>query len=297
MKTLNGILMKSIGGFYYVRTEDGEYECKARGSFRKSGNSPVAGDRVVINVPDEGFASIEEILPRKNKLKRPALANIDTLVIVCSTVDPEPNFTVIDKMTAAAVNNNMEPVIVVSKNDLKNGDRIAEIYRNSDITVYQCSPESTDEAEKLREYLRGKVSAFTGNSGVGKSTLLNLLFPDLELQTGQISKKLGRGRHTTRVVELFELDGCYVADTPGFSTVDLQRYEMIDKTQLQYCFPEFDKYLGECQFTSCAHICEKGCRILQAVQEGEIEETRHRSYVTMYNEVKDIKSWQLKVTD
>ena len=289
--------MKSIGGFYYVRTEDGEYECKARGSFRKSGNSPVAGDRVVINVPDEGFASIEEILPRKNKLKRPALANIDTLVIVCSTVDPEPNFTVIDKMTAAAVNNNMEPVIVVSKNDLKNGDRIAEIYRNSDITVYQCSPESTDEAEKLREYLRGKVSAFTGNSGVGKSTLLNLLFPDLELQTGQISKKLGRGRHTTRVVELFELDGCYVADTPGFSTVDLQRYEMIDKTQLQYCFPEFDKYLGECQFTSCAHICEKGCRILQAVQEGEIEETRHRSYVTMYNEVKDIKSWQLKVTD
>lgn len=297
MKTLNGILMKSIGGFYYVRTEDGEYECKARGSFRKSGNSPVAGDRVVINVPDEGFASIEEILPRKNKLKRPALANIDTLVIVCSTVDPEPNFTVIDKMTAAAVNNNMEPVIVVSKNDLKNGDRIAEIYRNSDITVYQCSPESTDEAEKLREYLRGKVSAFTGNSGVGKSTLLNLLFPDLELQTGQISKKLGRGRHTTRVVELFELDGCYVADTPGFSTVDLQRYEMIDKTQLQYCFPEFDKYLGECQFTSCAHICEKGCRILQAVQEGEIEETRHRSYVTMYNEVKDIKSWHLKITD
>lgn len=294
MKTLNGILMKSIGGFYYVRTDDGEYECKARGSFRKSGDSPVAGDKVVINIPEEGFASIEEIIPRKNKLKRPALANIDILVIVCSTVDPEPNFTVIDKMTAAAVNNNMEPVIVVSKNDLKNGDKLADIYRNAEISVYQCSPDAEEEAEKLREHLRGKVSAFTGNSGVGKSTLLNLLFPDLELQTGQISKKLGRGRHTTRVVELFELDGCYVADTPGFSTVDLQRYEMIDKTQLQYCFPEFDKYLGECQFTSCAHICEKGCRILQAVQDGEIEESRHRSYVTMYNEVKDIKSWQLK---
>lgn len=294
MKTLNGILMKSIGGFYYVRTDDGEYECKARGSFRKSGDSPVAGDKVVINIPEEGFASIEEIIPRKNKLKRPALANIDILVIVCSTVDPEPNFTVIDKMTAAAVNNNMEPVIVVSKNDLKNGDKLAAIYRNAEISVYQCSPDAEEEAKKLREHLRGKVSAFTGNSGVGKSTLLNLLFPDLELQTGQISKKLGRGRHTTRVVELFELDGCYVADTPGFSTVDLQRYEMIDKTQLQYCFPEFDKYLGECQFTSCAHICEKGCRILQAVQDGEIEESRHRSYVTMYNEVKNIKSWQLK---
>ena len=294
MKTLNGILMKSIGGFYYVRTDDGEYECKARGSFRKSGDSPVAGDKVVINIPEEGFASIEEIIPRKNKLKRPALANIDILVIVCSTVDPEPNFTVIDKMTAAAVNNNMEPVIVVSKNDLKNGDKLAAIYRNAEISVYQCSPDAEKKKKKLREHLRGKVSAFTGNSGVGKSTLLNLLFPDLELQTGQISKKLGRGRHTTRVVELFELDGCYVADTPGFSTVDLQRYEMIDKTQLQYCFPEFDKYLGECQFTSCAHICEKGCRILQAVQDGEIEESRHRSYVTMYNEVKDIKSWQLK---
>ncbi len=286
--------MKSIGGFYYVRCDKTEYECKARGSFRKSGDSPVVGDRVVINIPEEGFASIEEILPRKNKLKRPALANIDVLVIVCSTIDPDPNLTIIDKMTAAAVNNNMCPVIVVSKNDLKNGDRIAEIYRNADIDVYQCSPDSKDEAERLRSFLRGKTSAFTGNSGVGKSTLLNLLFPDLELQTGQISKKLGRGKHTTRVVELFDLDGCFVADTPGFSTVDLQRYEMIDKTQLQYCFPEFEKYLGECQFTSCAHVCEKGCRILEAVADGEIEESRHRSYVSMYNEVKDIKSWQLK---
>lgn len=286
--------MKSIGGFYYVRCDDKEYECKARGSFRKSGNSPCVGDKVIIAVPEEGFSAIEEILPRKNKLKRPALANIDTLVIVCSTVDPAPNFAVIDKMTAAAVNNNMTPVIVVSKNDLQNGDEVAKIYRNSDIAVFQCSPDNTEEAKKLRDFLKGKVTAFTGNSGVGKSTLLNMLFPDLELQTGQISQKLGRGRHTTRVVELFELDGCFVADTPGFSTVDLQRYEMIDKTQLQYCFPEFEKYLGECQFTSCSHTCEKGCRILQALNDGEIEQSRHRSYVAMYNEVKDIKSWQLK---
>lgn len=286
--------MKSIGGFYYVRCDEKEYECKARGSFRKSGNSPCVGDKVVIAVPDEGFASIEEILPRKNKLKRPALANIDTLVIVCSTVDPAPNFAVIDKMTAAAVNNNMTPVIVVSKNDLQNGDEVAKIYRNSNIDVFQCSPDDVSEVKKLREFLKGKVTAFTGNSGVGKSTLLNMLFPDLELQTGQISQKLGRGRHTTRVVELFELEGCFVADTPGFSTVDLQRYEMIDKTQLQYCFPEFEKYLGQCQFTSCSHTCEKGCRILQALDDGEIEQSRHRSYVAMYNEVKDIKSWQLK---
>lgn len=294
MNKLNGILMKSIGGFYYVRCDGKEYECKARGSFRKSGNSPVAGDKVVISIPEDGFASIEEILPRANKLKRPALANIDVLVIVCSTVDPMPNFAVIDKMTAAAVNNNMEPIVVITKNDLKNGDRLAKIYMNSDIKVFQCSPENTDEAAALKDYLKGKVSAFTGNSGVGKSTLLNLLFNKLELQTGQISQKLGRGRHTTRVVELFELDGCLVADTPGFSTVDLQRYEMIDKTQLQYCFPEFEKYLGECKFTSCSHTCEKGCRVLQALADGELEQTRHQSYVLMYNEVKDIKLWQIK---
>lgn len=294
MNTLNGILMKSIGGFYFVRCDGKEYECKARGSFRKSGNSPVVGDRVVISVPEDGFASIEEIKPRINKLKRPALANIDTLVIVCSTVDPEPNFTVIDKMTAAAVNNNMIPAIVVSKNDLKSGEQIAEIYRNSEFPVFLCSPDDTEDVKKLKAFLKGKVSAFTGNSGVGKSTLINRIFPELELQTGQISRKLGRGKHTTRVVELFEIDGCFVADTPGFSTVDLQRYEMIDKTQLQYCFPEFEKYLCECQFTSCSHTCEKGCRILQAVADGEIEPSRHKSYVAMYNEVKDIKEWELR---
>lgn len=294
MSTLNGILMKSIGGFYYVRCDSKEYECKARGSFRKSGNSPVVGDKVVISVPEEGFASIEEIKPRINKLKRPALANIDTLVIVCSTVDPEPNFTVIDKMTAAAVNNNMIPAIVVSKNDLKSGERIAEIYRNSEFPVFLCSPDDTEDVNRLKAFLKGKVSAFTGNSGVGKSTLINRIFPELELQTGQISRKLGRGKHTTRVVELFKIDGCFVADTPGFSTVDLQRYEMIDKTRLQYCFPEFEKYLGECQFTSCSHTCEKGCRILQAVKDGEIEPSRHKSYVAMYNEVKDIKEWELR---
>ena len=294
MSTLNGILMKSIGGFYYVRCDGKEYECKARGSFRKSGNSPVVGDKVVISVPEEGFASIEEIKPRINKLKRPALANIDTLVIVCSTVDPEPNFTVIDKMTAAAVNNNMIPAIVVSKNDLKSGERIAEIYRNSEFPVFLCSPDDTEDVNRLKAFLKGKVSAFTGNSGVGKSTLINRIFPELELQTGQISRKLGRGKHTTRVVELFEIDGCFVADTPGFSTVDLQRYEMIDKTQLQYCFPEFEKYLGECKFTSCSHTCEKGCRILQAVKDGEVEPSRHKSYVAMFNEVKDIKEWELR---
>lgn len=286
--------MKSIGGFYYVRCEDKDYECKARGSFRKNGSSPVVGDSVVISVPDDGFAAIEEILPRKNKFTRPALANIDVLVIVCSTIDPVPNLTVIDKMTALAVHNKMTPVMVISKNDIKNGEDIADIYRNAGITVFCCSPEQSDSYESLKSFLKGKVSAFTGNSGVGKSTLLNLIFPSLELQTGLTSKKLGRGRHTTRVVELFEIDGCFVADTPGFSTVDLQRYEMIDKNEIQYCFLEFEKYLGQCKFTTCSHTCEKGCKIIEAVESGLIEKTRHCSYVSMYNEVKDIRLWQMK---
>ena len=293
MRELSGILIKAIGGFYYVRCEDEIIECKARGSFRNNGSSPIVGDNVVISVPDESFASIEKILPRKNKLKRPALANIDVLVIVCSTVDPAPNYTVIDKMTAAAVNNNMTPVIVVSKNDLCNGENVANIYRSSGIEVFITSPEETETAERLKSFLKGKVSAFTGNSGVGKSTLLNALFPNLELQTGEISQKLGRGRHTTRAVELFESDGCLVADTPGFSTVDLQRYEMIDKDKLQYCFPEFEEYIGCCQFTSCSHTVEKGCAVIEALNQGKIQETRHKSYVAMYNEVKDIKAWQL----
>ncbi len=292
MCTQNGILIKAVGGFYYVLCDGREYECKARGSFRKSGDSPVVGDRVTISVPDDGFASIEEILPRRNKLKRPALANVDVLIIVCSTVDPDPNFTVIDKMTAAAINSNMTPVIVVSKNDLKSGDKIAGIYKNSGFPVFLCSPDDDEESERLKNYLKGKTAAFTGNSGVGKSTLINRIFPQLQLQTGQISRKLGRGRHTTRAVELFEIDGCFVADTPGFSTVDLQRYEIIDKAQLQYCFPEFEKYIGECKFTSCSHTCEKGCRILQAVWDGDIEPSRHNSYVSMYNEVKAIKLWE-----
>ncbi len=294
MDTKKGILLKSIGGFYYVCCDEKIYECKARGSFRKRGSSPIVGDNVVISIPDDGFAAIEEILPRRNKLKRPALANIDMLVIVCSTVDPLPNCTVIDKMTALAVDNDMTPVIAVSKNDLKCGEEIVKIYTNAGFEVFSCSPENSEEICRLRNLLRGRISAFTGNSGVGKSTLLNALFPQLSLETGNISQKLGRGRHTTRAVELFDLDGCFVADTPGFSTVDLQSYEMTDKKRLQYCFPEFEQYFGKCRFPDCLHICEKGCSIIEAVNKGEIEKTRHESYVAMYNEIKDIKPWEIK---
>ncbi len=289
---LEGIILKSTGGFYYVEAAEEIYECKARGIFRKKNNSPRVGDRVVISIPDDGYCSIEEILPRRNTLRRPPLANIDMLVIVVSTVEPSPNYLVIDKMTAAAVDNDIEPVVVISKSDLSPGDELLNTYLKAGIKAFSYSSEAPDSAAEIRELLEGKISAFTGNSGVGKSTLLNLLYPGLCLSTGEISEKLGRGRHTTRTIELFKVGTAYVADTPGFSTVDLERYNMIDKDNLQFCFPEFKDYLTTCQFTSCAHICEKGCSIIEAVKEGKISKSRHNSYLAMYNEVKDIKEWQ-----
>lgn len=292
-----GIIIKLLGGFYYVETDNGTVECKARGIFRKRGLSPVVGDRVKINIPKEGYASIEEIFPRKNKIIRPAVANIDKLVIVSSVRQPEPNLFIIDKMTATAISKGIEPIVVFSKTDLEQADKYHKIYKNSKITTISFSTETGEGAEEVRNLLKDSIVAFTGNSGVGKSSLLNYLFPQLNIQTGNISKKLGRGRHTTRSIELYKTDGGYVADTPGFSTVDLERYELIDKEELAECFPEFEEYLNTCKFTSCAHVCEKGCAILQAVKDGKINKSRHNSYVEMYNEVKDIKEWQKKWAD
>lgn len=290
-KTLDGIILRSIGGFYYVETAEEVYECKARGSFRNKGCKPIAGDRVNISVPDSGYAAIEKVYERKNSIIRPPLANIDTMIIVASTCDPLPNVLVIDKMTAAAVIKDITPVLVISKSDLSSAEKLKEIYSLSHIKTIEFSSKDKRGLKEIRDLLPNKITAFTGNSGVGKSTLLNSIFPELQLDTGDISKKLGRGRHTTRSVELFKVDGGYVADTPGFSTVDLQRYEIIEKEDLQYSFPEFDDYLGKCQFVSCNHLCEKGCAVIDAVNNGKISRSRHESYVSMFNEVKDLKKW------
>ena len=294
MEEKSGIIIRLLGGFYYVETENSVVECKARGVFRKRGLTPVVGDRVKIDIPKDGYASIKEILPRKNKLVRPAVANIDKLVIVSSVCDPVPNFFIIDKMTATAVHKNIEPVIVFSKTDLRSGEAYQKIYDNSGIKTVLFSSQNGNGAEEIRQLIDNHIVAFTGNSGVGKSTLLNYLFPNFAVETGDISKKLGRGRHTTRSVELYKTENGYVADTPGFSTVDLERYELIDKEDIQYCFPEFKEYINTCQFSSCHHVCEKGCRIIEAVKDGKINPSRHNSYVEMYNEVKDIKEWQKK---
>lgn len=295
MNMEQGLIIKGIGGFYYVEVADTIYECKARGVFRKNGITPLAGDRVKISIASNDTCTIEEILPRRNFLVRPPVANIDQLFIVTSVCDPAPNPLIIDKTIAVAEDKEIEPIVILSKSDLQRCDWLQEIYSIAGIRVLSISSVTGEGADDVKKMLSGKISAFTGNSGVGKSSLLNCIDTKFNLQTGETSKKLGRGRHTTRQVELLKLDcGGYVADTPGFSSIDMERYDLVRKENLQFCFREFEPYLNLCKFPSCSHTCEKGCAVIQAVDEGEIPKSRHESYVAMYNDVKDIKEWQIK---
>lgn len=291
-----GLVLKGIGGFYYVESEGTIYSCHARGKFRKERISPYAGDHVTFTVDENEDGYLYEILPRKNFLVRPPLANLDKLFIVSSVSDPQPSTLIIDKTIAAAELKGIQPVLVFTKTDLEDATPLREIYQKVGIACYFISAVNGTGVEQLLPELSGCISAFTGNSGVGKSTLLNLLIPELVLQTGEISKKLGRGRHTTRHVELYKADGGYVADTPGFSTMDIERYELFRKEELPLGFREFQPYLQDCKFTSCSHTCEKGCAVLKAVEAGEISQSRLNSYKMMYNEVKDVREWQLSKT-
>lgn len=291
----NGRIIKGIGGFYYVETEEQLYSCKARGVFRKKGITPLAGDLVEIRLGEDGTGYVEEILPRKNFLTRPPVANIDQLIVVTSVCDPSPNTLLIDEAIAAAEDKEIEPVVVVSKTDLESGEWLRDIYEKAGIPFFAVSSVTDEGIEAVKSLLKGKVTAFTGNSGVGKSSLLNRIDPRLALETGEISQKLGRGRHTTRKVELLKLgNDTYVVDTPGFSSISLEQCDLVRKENLQFCFREFEPYRNQCKFPSCSHTCEKGCAVLQAVQEGQIHLSRHTSYVAMYNEVKDLKEWEMK---
>ncbi len=295
MDMKNGIIVKGIGGFYYVEVADTLYECKARGIFRKNKVTPFVGDHVNISLEQDGTCTIEEILARKNHLTRPPIANIDQLIIVVSVCDPSPSTLIIDKIIAAAEDKGIEPIVVVSKTDLQGCEWLREIYEKTGIPFFTISSATGDGISAIHKLLIGKISAFTGNSGVGKSSLLNGINDKFHLQTGEISQKLGRGRHTTRQVELLKLgEGTYVADTPGFSSISIERYDIVNKENLQYCFREFSPYLNQCKFTSCSHTCEKGCAVIQAVEGGFISKSRHESYLTMYNEVKDLKEWNMK---
>ena len=287
-------IIKALSGFYYVQTEDGVVECRARGRFRRQDQSPLVGDFVrITRQGDKGV--LEALLPRKNAFIRPAVANIDQLVVLASCAIPVTEPFLIDRVLAIAQLQNVPALVVVNKDDLAPAQPLAEIYRRAGVPVLVTSAETGEGIEALREALAGKLSCLTGNSGVGKSSLLNRACPQLQLPAGEVSEKLGRGRHTTRHIELYSLgSNTFVADTPGFSAFDTERMELVHKEQLQYAFPEFAPYLGHCQFPDCAHRKEPGCAVRKALAEGKIGQTRYSSYERLYELASQLKEWELK---
>ena len=284
-----GTIIKSIGGLYTVKSFDSIIECKARGVFRKDNISPVVGDTVEISND-----VISKILPRKNFIVRPPLANLDTMVFVISTTKPSPNVTMLDKFIAVCEYKNINPVIALTKIDLADYNNIFTIYNTIGIKTFTIDYSNRQSYMDLKEYLANKISAFTGNSGAGKSTLLNAIDTSLNIPTGDISQKLGRGRHTTRHSELYQLDnGGLIADTPGFSTFETNKYDIIKKENLASCFREFSPYVNDCRFNDCSHTKEKGCAVIQAVKDGIIPKSRHSSYCEMFENAKLLKDWEI----
>ena len=289
-----GRIVRSISGFYDVQTPEKLISCRARGILRKNGESPLTGDMVEITV-EKGKGMVEKILPRRNSFVRPAVANMDALVVFAANVNPVTEPFLIDRVAAIAGDQEVQVILCVNKCDLDPALDLVRIYRNAGFPVICTSAETGEGVEELRELIRGKLTAFTGNSGVGKSSILNRLSPELKLATGEVSEKLGRGRHTTRHVELYNMgQDTYVADTPGFSSFDTDQMEIILKEDLQYAFPDFAPCLGRCQFHDCSHRKEPGCAVTKALADGLIGESRYESYLKLYEKASQIKLWELK---
>lgn len=289
---MEGIIVKALSGFYYVDCGSETVACRARGKFRHEKVSPLVGDRVTVTVQPGGAGTVEEILPRKNQFWRPAVANIDYLVVVASGATPVTDPFLIDRVVAVAERQGCESVICFNKWDLEQPRDLFEVYRCAGFPTLRVSAETGEGLEELSTLIAGKACAFTGNSGVGKSSILNALDPNFRLPVGQVSEKLGRGRHTTRHVELFRLEnGAMIADTPGFASFEEEGVGCPPE-ELQYAFREFKPYLGKCRFLDCAHGKEKGCAVLEALARGEIAQSRHDSYVRLYAQAKEIPEWQ-----
>ena len=293
-KMSTGRIIRSLSGFYEVQTEEGMVTCRARGSLRRTGETPLTGDLVEISV-EKGKGMVEKILPRRNQFVRPAVANVDALVVFAANVNPITEPFLIDRVAAIAGDQGVEVILCVNKCDLDPAVDLVRIYRHAGFQVISASAETGAGVEQLRDLIRGKLVAFTGNSGVGKSSILNRLCPELNLPVGEVSEKLGRGRHTTRHVELYHLgEETYVADTPGFSSFDTDQMDVMLKENLQYAFPDFGRYIGSCQFHDCSHRKEPGCAVTAALAAGEIEASRYDSYLKLYEKVSQIKLWELK---
>ena len=293
-KVSTGRIIRSLSGFYEVRTPEGTVTCRARGSLRRLGESPLTGDLVEISV-EKGKGMVEKILPRQNQFVRPAVSNVDALVVFAANTNPVTEPFLIDRVAAIAGDQDVEVILCVNKCDIDPAEDLIRIYTNAGFRVIAASAETGEGVEDLRAAIRGKLTAFTGNSGVGKSSILNRLSPELKLPTGEVSEKLGRGRHTTRHVELYDLgEETYVADTPGFSSFDTDQKDVILKENLQYAFPDFEAHIGSCQFHDCTHRKEPGCAVRKALETGEIEPTRYDSYLRLYEKASQIKEWELK---
>ena len=288
---MTGLIVKAIAGFYYVETENGIVQCRARGKFRKNDQKPLVGDIAEITLVGSDGA-VDRVIDRKNCLERPSVANIDRLYIVSAYTLPSPDFLMIDRLTVIAEMNGIEPVIVFNKSDLGDITAYASVYKKAGFRTFVVSCETGENMDELRHDISDGISVFTGNSGVGKSSILNNILDGVKLETGEVSEHLGRGRHTTRHVELYRTSaGGYVADTPGFSSIE---NKPILKDELALYFSDFADFRDGCRFVGCSHTCEKGCKVIEAVESGLIMKSRHDSYKQMYEEAKTIKEWELK---
>ena len=292
---IKGRIRKALSGFYYVDAEGTEYTCRARGKFRREGMSPLVGDWVEIQDLGGGTGVVETILPRRNAFARPAVANIDQLVVIASGAIPKTDPFLIDRVAAIAALKDCQVVVVLNKCDLDRAEDLYRIYTAAGFPTIRVSAETGEGLEALKEEIDGKLSAFTGNSGVGKSSILNALDPEFQIQVGDVSQALGRGRHTTRHVELYHLAcGADVVDSPGFSSFETDELNLELKHRLPETFREFAPYLDQCRFVGCSHTKERGCAVLAAVERGDIQSSRHQSYLRLYEELKPLQDWQEK---
>lgn len=291
---MTGTIMKALSGFYYVDVgaEQAPITCRGRGKLRHQKITPLVGDHVAITVTEDGTGMVDEVLPRANQFQRPMVANMDQLVILASGAIPVTDPFLIDRMVALAEYKGCQPIICFNKCDLEPATQLVELYQRAGFRSFAISAQTGEGLEQLLGALDGKISAFTGNSGVGKSSVLNALCPQFGLKVGQVSEKLGRGRHTTRHVELFRVGGGLVADTPGFSAFDVEQMELIPKEELANTFREFRPYLEQCRFVGCAHVKERGCAVREAVDSGAIAPSRYQSYVRLYDQVKSRPQWE-----
>ena len=290
-----GRIEKALSGFYYVNTGGEVLRCRARGKFRREGLSPLVGDWVEVRELGGGEGFVEAIEPRQNRFARPAAANIDQLVIIGSQAIPTTDPYLIDRIASIAVLKGCRVLLCLNKCDLDPAQELYDSYAASAIPHLPVSAATGEGIPELCAAIAAKLNAFTGNSGVGKSSILNALSPQLTLPVGEVSKALGRGRHTTRHVEMFPLDeDTYVIDTPGFSSFDTEELDLGLRARLPETFSGFAPYLGQCRFVGCSHTREKGCRVLQAVKDGRIPASRHRSYLRLYEELKPLRDWQEK---